>query len=111
MSRLAAAGELLRVHHGLYWKGVQTRFGAGRPGLVDVAIAVAGPVPSFEGVRFHKRNNLARRDLSFWEIALLEALRSYPAYAEVSVAEFAARVRALVAEGKVRLTELEVVLT
>jgi hypothetical protein len=43
MSRLAAAGELLRVHHGLYWKGVQTRFGAGRPGLVDVAIAVAGP--------------------------------------------------------------------
>ncbi len=138
MSRLAAAGELLRVHHGLYWKGVNTRFGAGRPGLVDVAIAVAGPdgagpsgwsaaqalglstqvpaepevavagpVPSFEGVRFHKRNNLARRDLGFWEIALLEALRSYPAYAEVSVAEFAARVRALVAEGKVRLAHLE----
>ena len=64
-------------------------------------------VPSFEGVRFHKRNNLARRDLGFWEIALLEALRSYPAYAEVSVAEFAARVRALVAEGKVRLAHLE----
>ena len=42
-------------------------------------VAVAGPVPSLRGVRFHKRNNLARRDLSVCEIALLEALRSYPA--------------------------------
>jgi Family of unknown function (DUF6088) len=138
LSRLATAGELLRVHHGLYWKGVKSRFGPGRPGLVDVAmavvgpdgagpsgwsaaqalglstqvpaepeVAVAGPVPSFVGVRFHRRNNLARRDLGFWEIALLEALRSYPAYAEVSVAELADRVRALVADGKVRFAHLE----
>jgi hypothetical protein len=138
MSRMAGAGELVRVHHGLYWKGVQSRFGPGRPGVVDVAIAVvgpagagpsgwsaaqalglstqvpaepevavAGPVPSFAGVRFHRRNNLARRDLGFWEIALLEALRSYPAYAEVSMAELAGRVRTLAAEGKVRFARLE----
>jgi len=138
LSRLATAGEVVRVRNGLYWKGVKSRYGAGRPGLLDAAIAaaghvgtgpsgwsaaqalglstqipatpevaVAGPVPSFEGVRFHKRNNLARRDLGFWEIALLEVLRSYPGYAEVSLDELAMRVRSLVDEGKVRFSHLE----
>jgi hypothetical protein len=133
LSRLASTGELVRVRNGLYWKGVKSRFGAGRPGLLAAAIAVAGPdgtgpsgwsaaqvlglstqvpatpevavagpVPSLRGVRFHKRNNLARRDLGFWEIALLEALRSYPVYAEVGMDELASRVRSLIAEGKVR---------
>jgi len=136
--RLAGAGDLVRVRNGLYWKGVKSRFGAGRPGLLDAAIAVAGtdgagpsgwsaahalglstqlpatpevavagPVPSFEGVRFHKRNNLARRNLGFWEIALLEALRSYPAYAAVDLDELATRACSLSAEGKVRFPCLE----
>jgi hypothetical protein len=138
LSRLAAAGEVVRVRNGLYWKGVKSRFGAGRPGLLDAAVAaagrdgvgpsgwsaaqvlglstqlpatpevaVAGPAPSFKGVRFHRRNNLARRDLGFWEIAVLEVLRSYPAYAEATIDEVAARVRSLVSEGKVRLAYLE----
>jgi hypothetical protein len=138
LSRLSAAGEVVRVRRGLYWKGVKSRFGAGHPGLLDAAIAaagtdgagpsgwsatqalglstqvpatpevaVAGPVPSFQGVRFHKRNNLARRDLGFWEIALLEVLRSYPAYAEADLDELATRVCSLVAEEKVRFNHLE----
>lgn len=138
LSRLAAAGDLVRVRNGLYWKGVKSRFGAGRPGLLDAAIAVAGtdgagpsgwsaahalglstqlpatpevavagPVPSFAGVRFHKRNNLARRNLGFWEIALLEALRSYPAYAEVGLDELAIRALSLSNEGKVRFPCLQ----
>jgi hypothetical protein len=39
---------------------------ASGPGSAPAApeIAVAGPVPSFEGVRFHKLNNLARREHS-----------------------------------------------
>lgn len=137
LSRLAGAGDLVRVRNGLYWKGVKSNFGAGRPGLLDAAIAVAGPdgagpsgwsathalglstqlpatpevavagpVPSLEGVRFHKRNNLARRNLGFWEIALLEVLRSYPAYADVGLDELATRACSLSAEGKVRLPRL-----
>jgi hypothetical protein len=70
-------------------------------------VAVAGPVPSLSGVKFHRRNNLARRDLSVCEIALLEALRSYPAFAEVTVEEFAIRVQSLVEEGRVRLGHVE----
>jgi len=138
LSRLARSGCLVRVRNGLYWKGATSRFGPGRPGLLDAAIAVvgvdgagpsgwsaahalglstqlpatpevaiAGPVPSFEGVRFHKRNNLARRSLGFWEIALLEALRSYPAYAEVGLDELATRACSLSAEGKVRFPSLK----
>jgi len=138
LSRLSAAGEVVRVRNGLYWKGVKSRFGAGRPGLLDAAVAaaggdgagpsgwsaaqvlglstqipatpevaVAGPVPSFQGVRFHRRNNLVRRDLGFWEIAVLEVLRSYPSYAEATLDDVAARVCSLVRDGKVRLTRLE----
>lgn len=138
LSRLSADGKLVRVRHGLYWKGVESRFGAGRPGLLDAGIAaaggrgagpsgwsatqalglssqipavpeiaVAGPVPTFDGVKFHKRNNLARRELSVLEIALLEALRAYPSFADVSSDELASRVGALAAEGKVRLAQVE----
>lgn len=133
LSRLSAAGEIVRVRHGLYWKGVKSRFGPGHPGLLDAAIAaagttgagpsgwsathalglstqipatpevaVAGPVPRFAGVKFHRRNNLARHALNVWEIALLEALRSYPAYAETSMDQLAARVRDLIVGQKIR---------
>jgi hypothetical protein len=138
LSRLSSVGDVVRVRQGLYWKGVKSRFGTGRPSLLDGAIAaagrcgagpsgwsaaqalglstqipatpevaVAGPVPSYGGVRFHRRNNLARRDLGFWEIAVLEVLRAYPAYVEVTLDEVAERVSALVEDGKVRLADLE----
>ena len=42
LSRLHADGELVRVRNGLYWKGLQSRFGSGRPNLLDAAVAVAG---------------------------------------------------------------------
>lgn len=137
LSRLHADGELLRVRNGLYWKGVKSRFGSGRPDRASAAIAaaggvgagptgwsatnllglstqvpaepevaVAGPIPTFPGVRFHKRNNLARRDLNVMEIALLEALRLYPNYSEVSLSELKDRVHTLVADGKIRMDKL-----
>jgi hypothetical protein len=42
MSRLASAGVLKRVHRGLYWKGVHSRFGSGRPPALALAAEVAG---------------------------------------------------------------------
>src|SRR6266511_6194917 len=43
-SRLAAEDEsLLRVRRGLYWKGVKSRFGPGRPRAEDIVREVAGP--------------------------------------------------------------------
>lgn len=42
LSRLVAAGEgLVRVRRGLYWKGVRSRFGPGRPGVDAIVRAVA----------------------------------------------------------------------
>ncbi|MEW6058839.1 MAG: hypothetical protein AB1551_01630 [Actinomycetota bacterium] len=43
-SRIAAEEEsLLRVRRGLYWKGVKSRFGPGRPKTEDIVREVAGP--------------------------------------------------------------------
>jgi hypothetical protein len=41
-SRLAVDGDLVRVRRGIYWKGVKSRFGSGRPTPEDVVIATAG---------------------------------------------------------------------
>lgn len=41
-SRLAAEGKLTRVRKGLYWKGVESRFGKGRPDPIEAALEVAG---------------------------------------------------------------------
>jgi len=43
LGRLAAEGELVRVRHGLYWRGTMTRFGMTGVSALDVALAVAGP--------------------------------------------------------------------
>jgi hypothetical protein len=137
LSRLHADGELVRVRNGLYWKGLRSRFGSGRPNLLDAAVvvagtgagptgwsatqvlglstqlpavpevAVAGPVPTLEGVRFHRRNNAARHELNFYEVALMEALRTYPRYAEVGIDRVAAAVRRLEKEGKVEWSKIE----
>lgn len=137
LSRLHADGDLVRVRNGIYWKSVSSRFGGGRPGLLDAGVvaagvtgvgpagwsatqvlglstqlpaipelAVAGPTPTLKGVRFHQRNNLARRGLSFLEIALLESLRDFPRYAEVDFDVVTRRVEELVANGRIRLARV-----
>lgn len=129
--------ELVRVKNGLYWKGVRSRFGPGRPMRLDAAleaargrgagpsgwsaanalglstqvpvvpeVAVVGSTPSMPGVRFRRRNNLARLALSPIEIALLEVLRD-PRYLEVDLAGVAGRVKVLAADGRVRLNKVE----
>lgn len=50
LSRLAAAGELVRVRKGLYWHGKKTRFGMTRPTPLEVAVAIAGPGSGPAGV-------------------------------------------------------------
>ena len=42
MSRLAAAGEVVRVRKGLYWKGPKTRAGMPLPRPSEVALEIAG---------------------------------------------------------------------
>jgi hypothetical protein len=50
LSRLAAAGELVRVRRGLYWRGGKTRFGMTRPSPLETALAVGGPGAGPAGV-------------------------------------------------------------
>lgn len=42
LSRLEDRGELLRVRKGLYFKGVNSRFGSGRPRIEDIVYKVCG---------------------------------------------------------------------
>lgn len=42
LSRLALAGDLIRVRKGLYWKGPTTAVGMPRPRPLEVGLAVAG---------------------------------------------------------------------
>ena len=42
LSRLADAGELVRVRRGLYWRGRETRFGRRPPTAWEVAVAIVG---------------------------------------------------------------------
>ncbi len=57
--------------------GLSTQFPA------EPEVAVISAPPAMHGVRFHKRNNLARAELKPLEIAVLEVLRTYPAFVEV----------------------------
>lgn len=50
LSRLAAEGELVRVRHGLYWRGKKTRFGMTHPSKLETAVAVGGPGSGPSGV-------------------------------------------------------------
>ena len=42
MSRLAAAGEVIRVRKGLYWKGPKTRVGTPLPRPAEIGLEVGG---------------------------------------------------------------------
>lgn len=106
LSRMAKEdGPLVRVSQGLYWKGVESRFGKGSPSFFESALAVAGlgagpaewsalmylglttQIPAIvhvsvlggpkviSGVRVSRRNNLQRVKLNPTEIAIMETLR------------------------------------
>jgi hypothetical protein len=64
-----------------------------------------------EGVRFHTRNNTARRDLSYLEIAVLETLREFPRYAEADLFELAKKIDTLELVNKISLKKVEKVAT
>lgn len=49
-SRLAAAGDVLRVRKGLYWKGATTASGVSPPRVEEVALALGGPGSGPAGV-------------------------------------------------------------
>jgi hypothetical protein len=65
-------------------------------------LASAWPVPTgVPGVRIHKRNNTARRELNYLEIAVLELLRDWRLVSEASWPEITAAVKAKVRDGSI----------
>jgi len=67
------------------------------------ALAVVGRVPGgLHGVRLSKRNNLARLDLSYVEIALLETLRAWQVTVDGGWEALVAVARERIAAGDVR---------
>ena len=106
LSRLASAtGPLVRVGRGVYWRGIDSRFGAGAPPALEAALEVAGPgagpagwsalrflglttqlpalphvavpgrQPALRNARVSKRSNALRVLLNPAEVAVLEVLR------------------------------------
>jgi len=70
-------------------------------------LATASPIPmNVPGVRIHKRNNMARRELSYHEIALLELLREHRYTNEARWDSLVSTVDAHVAEGTIRPASL-----
>lgn len=66
-------------------------------------LATASPVPAnVSGVRIHKRNNMARRDLTYDEIALLEVLRDFRFISESTWDDLVEAVARRVEDRKVR---------
>ncbi len=58
-------------------------------------VTVGRPPKGVSGVKFSQRSNLDRVDLNYLDIGLLEVLRSYPHYANVTWQQLADRVRDL----------------
>ena len=106
LSRLVSErGPLVRVGRGVYWKGVDSRFGTGAPPALEAALEVAGPgagpagwsalrflglttqlpalphvavpgrQPALRNARVSKRSNALRVLLNPAEVAVLEVLR------------------------------------
>ena len=70
--------------------------------------AIAGPKPTgLQGVQVHQRSNMARRNLSYLEIALLEVLRDPKTLVEGSWSHLVDAVRPAVSSGKVNMTRLQ----
>lgn len=126
--------DIVRVRKGLYWKGVSSRFGAGRPDELESAVEAAGKgagpagwsalsmlglttqVPkrasvavvgrqmSMAGLETHKRSNLDRTLLSSIEIAVLEVLRDE--WYERARKALPGKIEKLIADGLVDPTRL-----
>jgi len=64
-------------------------------------VATLRPADPIDGVRMHRRANLARVDLNEKEIALLEILRAPEVYAEAGWDALVDKVRAALAVGEV----------
>ena len=62
-SRLAAAGDILRVRKGLYWKGATTALGMSPPRVEEVALKLGGPGSGPAGVAAAHWLGLHRRCL------------------------------------------------
>lgn len=76
-----------------------------RPAVEEFA-TIAPPPAGIRGVRFHRRSNPRRAGLRYHEIAMLEALRDWPAYTDGDWNELVRSVRAMVRAGRIRLTAL-----
>jgi hypothetical protein len=69
-SRLTVSEELLRVRHGLYWKGPKTRFGMLKPTPLETALEVAGPGSGPAGVAASRVFGLTTQVPSVVEVAV-----------------------------------------
>ncbi len=71
------------------------------------SLATTGPLPTgIDGVRISKRNNIARRDLTYTEIAVLEVLRDWKFTTDRDWNELVKAVSQRVASGDVRPDKL-----
>ena len=73
-----------------------------RPAIEEFA-TIATPPTGIRGVRFHRRNNPKRAALRYHEIAVLEAVRDWPAYSDGDWDELVRAVKSLVRTGKIRV--------
>lgn len=94
LSRLARAGDVIRVRKGLYWKGPVTSVGMSRPRPLEVGLAVAGQgagpaglaaaafmgltsqVPAIETVAVAGRAPTPLRDIRFVSRSVERRIRS-----------------------------------
>lgn len=94
LSRLALAGDVIRVHKGLYWKGPTTSVGVPLPRPMEVGLAVAGQgagpaelaaaaflgltsqVPAVETVAVAGRTPVAPRGVRFVSRSIERRIRS-----------------------------------
>lgn len=86
-SRLCAAGDVLRVRKGLYWKGTTTPLGMSPPRIDEIARLLHSLTPD--------------------EVAVLEVLRAGPAVVETPGEELSAVIARLAASATVRLEVLD----
>jgi uncharacterized protein DUF6088 len=76
------------------------------PVIQDLVVTGRVPVPP-RGIRLHSRANLARLELNFHEIGLLEVLRDWPYQVEVSWSGLVRRVREMRDEGLVDIERVQ----
>jgi len=75
------------------------------------AFAVVGRIPErVKGVRFHRRSNGSRLRLSYLEVAVLEALRTWPKYAETDWRGLVSSVRELMTSCSINIDNLDSVI-